>query len=85
MILFSFYVEDELINLANLICGTDVSIDNLDITDENKSIIYLILARKAFINENYQLGDSYVVLVQETLNKSLVVQRVLKFLRLNRN
>ena len=53
-------INDKLINIARLINEDDTLIDNFNLNNEEKVIVYLLLARECYHNSNYILGNKYI-------------------------
>ncbi len=74
----------EVVDLISSGMSIDEACANLDMNEEQKSIVGLIFAREYYSQSNYRLGDQYLKRVEKTKNKSKRVKSLFEEVRRNK-
>lgn len=83
----NYYGIENINELAELI-SSGINIDDacaiLGLTDEQKAIATLVLARESYAQENYTMGDKYLKKVEKSKNKTKFVTSLFEEVRKNK-
>lgn len=75
----------DIIELVSNGINLNEACERLNLTEEQKNIVTLIFAREWYTLGNYQVGDSYLKMVEKTPNKSKFTNSLLTEIRKNKN